>query len=60
VTSEHRIEIRDPREPPRQPPIVAATCTCGWKGPPRTGRNAQAMARADALRHEDDAARGRA
>ena len=35
----------------RTPSVYRAQCTCSWKGPPRTGRNAQALAAADGKDH---------
>jgi hypothetical protein len=49
LDAEHSIEIKDPRA--RVPPIHAAYCTCGWRGPGRTGRNAFALARQDSEQH---------
>jgi hypothetical protein len=49
LDAEHSITINDPRA--RVPPILTASCTCGWKGPPRTGRNGLALARQDGHEH---------
>ena len=56
MNADHRTEIKDPRQPPRVPEILAARCICGWSGPMRTGRNARAMARADEVQHLERAA----
>ena len=57
MNAEHRTEIKDPRQPPRVPEILAARCSCGWSGPMRTGRNARSMARADEVQHLERADR---
>lgn len=54
---EHRIEFEDLRHPPRVPEVLTARCSCGWSGPLRTGRNARTMARADEIRHLEEAGR---
>ena len=54
---EHRIEFKDPRHPPRVPEVLTARCSCGWSGALRTGRNARTMARADEIRHLEEAGR---
>jgi hypothetical protein len=58
MNAEHRTEIKDPRQPPRVPEILAARCSCGWNGPLRTGRNARAMARTDEIQHLEREAGG--
>ena len=45
----HSIEIKDPRA--RVPPILLASCSCGWTGPARMGRNAPSLARQDGNEH---------
>ena len=57
MNAEHRTEIKDPRQPPRVPELLAAHCSCGWSGPMRTGRNARSMARADEVQHLERADR---
>jgi hypothetical protein len=49
--AEHAIVIRDPRARIVEPRVLVATCSCGWSGPIRTGRNAQSMARTDGVHH---------
>jgi hypothetical protein len=39
------------------PAMLRATCTCGWNGPPRSGRNAHALAKADGEEHTARSAR---
>ena len=51
----YAIEVKDPRA--RVPPVLAAHCTCGWVGPPRTGRKASALAREDGNQHLERARR---
>jgi hypothetical protein len=49
--AEHTIVVRDPRARSVEPRVLVATCSCGWSGPIRTGRNAQSMARTDGVHH---------
>lgn len=49
MDSEHSIEVNDPRR--RVPPILSVHCTCGWRNPPRMGRNAPDLARQDGYAH---------
>ena len=51
MRSKHEVEIKPPGERPRMPEVLAASCRCGWTGPPRTGRNARSLARADGAQH---------
>jgi hypothetical protein len=50
-TTQHSVEVRDPRPRPFIPPVLVAYCACGWHGVLRTGRNADAMAQADGREH---------
>jgi hypothetical protein len=49
--TQHTIEITVPRA--SMPDALTASCSCGWRGPLRTGRNARVLARGDERDHQN-------
>jgi hypothetical protein len=51
MSAEHTIVVSDPRARIVEPRVLVAMCSCGWRGPIRTGRNARSKARTDGAHH---------
>ena len=51
--TEHVVLVRDLRARFGDPESFAAECSCGWRGKPRSGENAERAARREARMHAD-------
>jgi hypothetical protein len=49
----HTIQIRDQRLRFGDPEQYLAECSCGWIGEPRSGANAERLAKRDGAEHVD-------